>query len=97
MALTEVHTRDRTGGANCENWEVQGVQVQPNWEIHLHDGVHLQPKGKNCSVNANQTNWKVKDDAGKKTEKIMKERKPKKDDVGKEKKKQVKKHRKEQL
>ena len=68
-----------------------------NWEIHLHDGVHLQPKGKNCSVNANQTNWKVKDDAGKKTEKIMKERKPKKDDVGKEKKKQVKKHRKEQL
>ena len=69
VALTEVHTRDRTGGANCENWEVQGVQVQPNWEIHLHDGVHLQPKGKNCSVNANQTNWKVKDDAGKKIEK----------------------------
>ena len=68
--------------------------MQPNWEIHLHDGVHLQPKGKNCSVNANQTNWKVKDDAGKKTEKIMK---PKKDDVRKEKKKQVKKHRKEQL
>ena len=34
---------------------------------------------------------------GKKTEKIMKERKPKKDDVGKEKKKQVKKHRKEEL
>ena len=67
-SLTEVHMRDWTGGANCENWEVQGVQVQPNWEIHLHDGVHLQPEGKNC--NANQTNWKVKDDAGKKTEKL---------------------------